>query len=144
MRYTGDRIRQIDSTNYDTDIEALFYVPPAGHYPTRNGFYAFTESDRHEYLSEYTLGAQAYARAIAKGQPAEAARRLLPSGYRQNFTMAGTIRSVFHWLDQRILADSQAEAQTLAWMALDELEKWEPELFGWYRKNRAGKNTLAP
>jgi thymidylate synthase ThyX len=58
--------------------------------------------------------------------------------------MAGTIEAVFHWLDQRTLADSQVEAQTLAWMALDELEKWEPTLFGWYRQNRAGKNLLAP
>lgn len=144
MRYTGDRIRQISSWNHDADIEQLFYAQPAGRYPCRNGFYEFTESDRHEYLSEYRLGAEAYSRAISKGQPEEIARRLLPAGYRQNFTMAGTIRSVFHWLHQRTLADSQIEAQTLAWMALDELEKWEPTLFSWYRQNVAGKNTLAP
>jgi flavin-dependent thymidylate synthase len=144
MRYTGERIRQIDSYNHDTDIEQLFYVQPVGSYPCRSGFYDFTESDRHEYLAEYQLGAQAYARAISKGQPEETARRLLPSGYRQNFTMAGTVRSVFHMLDQRTLADSQIEAQTLAWMALEKLEAWEPGLFGWYRKHRAGRNLLAP
>jgi hypothetical protein len=103
----------------------------------------FTEDDRQQYLADYRLGAEAYARAIAKGHPAEAARRLLPSGYRQNFTMAGTVQAIFYMLDQRTLADTQIEAQTLAWMALDELERWEPGLFGWYREYRAGRNLLA-
>lgn len=142
MRYTGDKMRRCGNGEYDTD--ELFYVQPAGTYATRSGSYEFTESDRREYLSEYQLSAQAYSRAISKGHPEEVARRLLTAGYRQNFTMAGTIRAVFHWLHQRTLADSQIEAQTLAWMALDELERWEPTLFGWYRQNIAGKNTLAP
>jgi thymidylate synthase (FAD) len=142
MRYTGDKMRQCGNGEYDT--EELFYVQPSGTYATRNGTYNFTESDRHEYLSEYQLSAQAYSRAISKGQPEEVARRLLAAGYRQNFTMAGSIRAMFHMLDQRTLADSQLEAQTLAWMALDELEKWEPGLFTWYRSQRAGKNLLSP
>jgi flavin-dependent thymidylate synthase len=142
MRYTGDKMRRCGNGEYDT--EELFYCQPVGKYATRSGTYDFTESDRREYLSEYQLSAQAYSRAISKGQPEEVARRLLAAGYRQNFTMAGTIRAVFHWLDQRTLADSQLEAQTLAAMALDELEAWEPGLFTWYRSQRAGKNLLAP
>jgi thymidylate synthase (FAD) len=138
MRYTGSRMKDFD------DIEDIFYVQPVGTYVTRTGFYEFSESDRREYLAEYQLGVDAYARAVHKGHPEEAARGLLPTNFRQNFTMAGTLQAVFHWLDQRTLADSQIEAQTLAWMALDELEKWEPGLFKWYRKNRAAKNTLSP
>lgn len=142
MRYTGDKMRRCGNGEYDTD--ELFYVQPVGTYATRSGTYEFTESDRREYLSECQLSAQAYSRAISKRHPEEVARRLLAAGYRQNFTMAGTIRAVFHWLDQRTLADTQLEAQTLAWMALDELDKWEPGLFGWYRASRAGKNLLSP
>lgn len=144
MRYTGNRIANYTSYNHDVDIESIFYVQPAGKYPTRTGFYEFSESDRSEYLAEYRLGAEAYSRAVSKGQPEEVARGLLPTNFRQNFTMAGTVQAVFHWLDQRTLADSQLEAQTLAWMALDVLEEWEPGLFEWYRENRAGKNQLAP
>jgi thymidylate synthase (FAD) len=142
MRYTGDKMRRCGNGEYDT--EELFYIQPVGTYATRSGTYEFTDSDRREYLSEYQLSAQAYSRAVSKGQPEEVARRLLAAGYRQNFTMAGTIRAVFHMLDQRTLADSQLEAQTLAWMALDALEKWEPGLFTWYRSQRAGKNLLSP
>lgn len=143
FRWTdGDRMRRCG--NGEIDVEEMFYVPHVGNYNTRNGIYHFTESDRREYLSESLLSAQAYSRALSKGQPEEMARRLLAAGYRQNFVMAGTIRAIFHWLDQRTLADSQLEAQTLAWMALDRLEAWEPGLFEWYRNNRAGKNLLAP
>jgi thymidylate synthase (FAD) len=160
MRYTGSRISNYTSYDRDSgsapsgspthtprqdiDIEEIFYVQPVGRYQTRNGCYDFTQSDRHEYLAEYQLGAEAYSRAIAKGHSEETARGLLPNNFRQNFTLAGTIQAVFHWLDQRTLADSQIEAQTLAWMALDRLEEWEPGLFNWYRENRAGKNLLSP
>lgn len=142
MRYTGRRM--VECGNGDIDPEQVFYVMPSGTYPTRNGTWTLTESDRQEILTEYRLSAVAYQAAISKGQPEEAARRLLAAGYRQNFTMAGTIRSIFHMLDQRTLADSQIEAQTLAYLALDELEKWEPGLFQWYKKERAGRNMLAP
>jgi thymidylate synthase ThyX len=130
--------------NGEIDVEEMFYAPQEGTYKTRDGFYRITESDRREYLSEYLLSAKAYSRALSKGHPEEVARGLLAARYRQNFTMAGTIQAVFHWLDQRTLADSQIEAQTLAWMALEQLKVWSPSLFEWYEKNRAGKNLLAP
>jgi flavin-dependent thymidylate synthase len=142
MRYTGDRFS--DCGNGKVLAEDLFYSQPPGIYASRNGTYTITESDWREDMAEYQLSAAAYSRAIAKGRPEESARRLLAAGYRQNFCMAGTIRDVFHWLDQRTLTDSQIECQTLAWMALDVLEVWCPVLFGWYRENRAGKNKLAP
>jgi thymidylate synthase ThyX len=130
--------------NGEIDVEEMFYAPPVGEYATRDGQYSVSESDRREYLSEYLLSAKAYSRALSKGHPEELARGLLAARYRQNFTMAGSIRAVMHWLDQRTLADSQLEAQTLAWMALEQLKHWSPELFEWYEKNRAGRNLLAP
>jgi thymidylate synthase (FAD) len=128
FRYTGaDRMNRCG--NGEIEVEEMFYAPPVGSYNTRSGICNFSESDRAEYLSECFLSAKAYSRALSKGHPEETARGLLASRYRQNFTLAGTIEAVFHWLDQRTLADSQTEAQTLAWMAIDELEKWEPTLF---------------
>jgi thymidylate synthase (FAD) len=142
MRYTGDLYRQCGESNYD--VEKLFYVMPEGVYSTRNGTWKMTESDRQLYIADCQRSAAAYSQKIALGHPEDNARRCLAAGYRQNFTMSGTIKSIFHMLDQRTLADSQIECQTLAWMALDELEEWEPGLFQWYRENRAAKNLLSP
>lgn len=86
---------------------------------------------------------QDYAEAITKGEKKESARRFLLAGYRQSFTISGTFRRWMHVLDQRLLADTQIEAQTAAWMALDLLCEYSP-LFVWYRDTRAGKNLLAP
>jgi flavin-dependent thymidylate synthase len=84
-----------------------------------------------------------YTDAIANGAKKESARRRLSAGYRQSFTMSGTFRQWMHVLDQRLLADTQVEAQTAAWMALDRLCEYS-EFFVWYRKERAGKNRLSP
>jgi len=142
MRYTGDRILQIAMGN--ANVESTFYCQPVGTYSTRTGSYQVTEKDRQRYFLDAEISCERYAALIADGKPEEFARRSLLSGYRQNFVMAGTIQAVYHWLDQRTLTDSQGEAQTLAWMALDKLKAWQPEFFEWYENNRAGKNLLAP
>lgn len=147
MRYTGQRILDIAKMGSDINlayVERLFYFQPAGTYSTRTGTYTITEDQRKAYYFRCWGSCLNYATAIESGIPEEAARRELLSGYRQNFTMAGTLRAVMHWLDQRTLADTQIEAQTLAAMALKELKDWSPEFFEWYEENRAGKNMLAP
>lgn len=151
MRYTGQRIVQLyencRSQNKDPgikDLEEIFYVQPPGVYSSRNGVYSVSESYYVDRLYRYWQSACDYAQAINEGMPEEVARRDLACGFRQNFAMAGTVKAVFHWLDQRALADSQIEAQSLAWMALEELKCWSPALFEWYEQNRAGKNLLAP
>lgn len=147
MRYTGKRMQSVCDMGGEDAFEALeklFYVQPAGTYATRTGTYTVTEEQRRSALYDCWQSCMDYDRAIKQGHPEESARRSLKSGYRQGFTMAGTIRAVFHWLDQRTLSDTQTECQTLAWMALEELKKWSPELFEWYESNRAGKNQLAP
>ena len=140
MRYSGKRMLTANIDN----IESLFYAMPVGEYSTRDGKYNYAEPHRQSYLDECLRSARLYAVQLRDGIPEEVARRSLLSGYRQNFAMAGTVQAMFHWLDQRTLADSQLEAQTLAWMALEQLKHWSPELFEWYEKNRAGRNLLAP
>jgi thymidylate synthase ThyX len=126
------------------DIEKVFYNQPMGVYPTRTGYYAYTDDDYSEYMLDCLKSAKVYAKLVDSGIPGEVARRSLTSGFRHNFTMAGTLRDVFHWLDQRTLTDTQIEAQTLAHMALEELKAWCPEFFEWYGDKKAGKNKLAP
>jgi thymidylate synthase (FAD) len=140
MRYSGRRMLAANLSN----IESLFYAMPAGEYATRDGKYNYTEDSRQEYLDECLRSAVKYTSQINRGIPEEVARRSLLSGYRQNFAMAGTVQAMFHMLDQRTLADSQIEAQTLAWMALEQLKNWSPGFFEWYEQNRSGKNLLAP
>jgi thymidylate synthase (FAD) len=142
MRYTGDTF--IHCANRVLSTEQVFYAQPVGVYSSPTGAYTYTAENRAADLAEYHLSAVAYKNSIERGNPPEVARRLLSIGHRQNFVLAGTVGAMFHMLDQRTLGDSQSEAQTLAWMALDVLEDWEPGLFKWYRLNRAGKNLLAP
>jgi thymidylate synthase (FAD) len=142
MRYTGDRI--IAVANGHISVEEVFYCQPVGTYATRTGSYEVTEKDRQEYFYSAEASCNRYDQLVQSGKPEEFARRSLLSGYRQNFVMAGTIQAVYHWLDQRTLADSQGEAQTLAYMALHKLKEWQPEFFEFYEKTRAGRNLLAP
>jgi thymidylate synthase ThyX len=142
MRYTGDRI--IAAAEGKISIESVFYTQPAGIYKTRTGSYQVTQQDRLRYFEKAHDSACDYAKHISFEKPEEYARRSLLSGYRQNFTMAGRIKAILHALDQRTLTDSQGEAQTLAWMALEKLKEWQPEFLEFYEKTRAGKNLLAP
>jgi len=154
LRYTGKQFGEITAL-YDgaggsvgrkkmyEAVEKLFYTQPVGTYSTRDGFYEVTESGRRSILHQYAMSACAYNDRIERGIPEESARRLLSAGYRQNFCLSGTVRSICHMLDQRTLADSQIECQTAAYLALEELKLWEPTLFGWYEKTKAGRNNLA-
>jgi flavin-dependent thymidylate synthase len=142
MRYTGDRM--IAAAKYEIPIESVFYCQPVGVYATRSGTYEVTDGDRAQYFEAAHASTVKYALLVESGKPEEYARRVLSSGYRQNFTMAGTIRAILHALDQRTLSDTQIEAQVLAWMVLGKLKEWQPEFFEWYEQNRAGKNLLAP
>lgn len=145
MRYTGKRFEDW-ANSINGDIERLMYLRPVGTYTDRNGNkYEFTEEERTTELKNIIrLGVLGYLEAIESGQSYEMARGKLPYDFRQDFAVTGTIENWFHLLDQRTKKDSQLEIRTLAYMALDELEKWSPTLFSWYRKNRAGKARLAP
>lgn len=143
-RYTGKRF--IDVANDERKLEEVFYFRPSGlDYCDRSGNrYYYSASDRLEDERQCYEACVKYADRIKRGFAEEHARDMIPQNFRQNFKMSGTIRAAFHWLDQRTLADSQIEAQTLAWMALEKLKEWQPEFFEFYEKERAGKNLLAP
>jgi thymidylate synthase (FAD) len=143
-RYTGKRF--IDVAYGRLDIREAFYFRPYGKdYQDRSGNkYHYSEADFADDLDQCSKACQKYADRIESGWAEEHARDFLPQNIRQNFKMSGTIRAVMHWLDQRTLTDSQPEAKTLAYMALDKLKEWQPEFFEFYEKTRAGRNLLAP
>lgn len=142
QRYTGDRM--ILAAKGQIPIEEVFYCQPVGTYSTRTGTYEVTELDRRQYFEFAHDSACQYALFVEDGKPEEMARRSLVAGYRQNFTLAGTFRAILHALDQRTLADTQHEAQDLAWRIVEKLHEWQPEFMDFYVKERAGKNLLAP
>lgn len=143
QRYTGNRFLKEVLT--PQNIEKYIYIRPVGTYFDRNGNkFEMTPSERRKRLMSVYRSVLGYRDAINKGESFESARYLLPSGFRQNFTIAGTLENYFHWLDQRTKKDSQLEIQTLAWMILDTLKPHAPNLIDWYLEKRAGKAKLAP
>lgn len=130
LRYSNERYTLC--ANGDVDPQELFYFPP--------------HTDKRQERLDYGRARRScrdYANAIADGAKKEDARRNLIAGYRQGFTISATFCNWMHIFDRRLLADTQLEAQTAAWMALDQLRGYSG-FFEWYRSSRAGKNLLAP
>lgn len=109
--------------------------------PIEEAFYC-RDSSTLRLLHEDSI--ENYQALVALEQKAEVARDVLTMGVRQGFSVSKTVREWFHLLDRRLLMDTQDEARCGAEMALMELETWCPEIFGWYRKNRAGRNMMSP
>lgn len=122
MRHTS-----LDST---LPLADAFYIPPY-----------LPETDRDLLTDNCKVALAEYTQINCKP---ETSRYLLPTNYRQGFTMCGTATAWMHMLDQRLLRDTQIEAQTAAWMMLDACISWWPELFNWYQATRAGRNMMAP
>ncbi|MBP0001395.1 MAG: FAD-dependent thymidylate synthase [Cyanobacteria bacterium SID2] len=150
MRYTGKRIAEtmrlwMESEDM-TILQSIHYTRPTG----------FTYTDRYGQKVDYSeqmqecdlnLAARAYIgymQATDLGYPFEMARGLLPTGFRQNYTIAADLQALLHMLDQRTKADAQLEARALAESILRQLDEWIPEIAQWYRENRYGKAILAP
>lgn len=141
-RYTGDRFIKV--ARGELQPEEVFYWRPVGKHFSREGFYERTEEMNLKRKKHCLECCQMYAEEIAAGVSYEDARGLIPYDFRQNFTMAGDLQAVFHWVDQRSKADSQLEVQTLTAMAFTQIKEWVPELASWYEQNRYGKARLAP
>jgi thymidylate synthase (FAD) len=147
-RYTGDRFIKIRTIN---DVEKVFYLRPEGVYHDRkSGKIEYTQALRKDDLKEayrniFNYGVNAdCSLSEVDIYPYEIARGLLPYDFRQDFTIHGTLKAYWHWLDQRTKKDSQLEIQTLAYMVHQELKKVCPTLQQWYEDNRYGKARLAP
>lgn len=109
-------------------------------------FYFKSQSDekiRERDCRNARISCRHYLNKIKEGELKEDARRQLKTGYRQNFTISATFCDWMHIFDRRLLANTQPEAQTAAWMALDLLRAYSG-FFEWYKIERAGKNMLAP
>jgi flavin-dependent thymidylate synthase len=109
-------------------------------------FYFRPNLNKHKEALAYERAQRScvdYVKAIEDGEEKETARDNLLCNYRQRFTMSGTFCQWMHVLDRRLLADTQIEAQTAAYLALDQLCGYSG-FFEWYRQNRAGKNLLSP
>ncbi len=144
MRYTGQRI--IDYVDGKRNFEEVFYLPPVGTKMTdREGHKIIYDEDlRSMDRQAMYQTAVHYSELINVGVPPEHARRVLSSGYRQNFTFTVNARTMMHLLDMRGAKDVQDECAHLAAMMLERFEEWMPEVAAYYRQNRWTKSNLAP
>jgi thymidylate synthase (FAD) len=143
MRYTGKRV--VDCSDSNIPLEDVFYFRPAGSYSDRQGSkYDYTNADLLDDRAASYRSAILYSEKIQDGHSEEHARDFLTYNFRQDFDLSGDLQAIWHLLDQRTKADSQIEVRTLAWMMLDCLKEFTPELTQWYLENRAGKARLAP
>lgn len=143
-RYTGDRF--IEVAEGKKPIEEVFFHRQPGEYRDREGArFVITENERQGYFEDCLRSCENYRyMVIDKGYSKEVARDRIKFGFRQNFTLAGTIEAVWHLLDQRLKKNAQEEAQEFAKMLEAELFPLMPEIQQWYRENRYGKALLAP
>ncbi len=126
-------------------MEQVFYFRPPGFYQDRMGKkYEYTALRRNAAKEDCRRACITYADDVGNGQSYEHTRHGLPQNFRQDYTLAGTVEAIFHWLDRRTKADAQLEVRVLAEMVMQKLDVWIPPLAEWYRKERYGKAILAP
>ena len=143
LRYTSDQF--VDVAEERKDIEEVFYIRPEGIYESRNGKgYAWSVHDRIVIKKILLSSCKFYNDMMKRGIAPEHARHLIPSCYLQNAIVTGNLRAWMHVFDMRSKINAQIEIQTLAEMMILELQKWCPEIVGWWRKTREHKALLAP
>lgn len=143
MRYTGSRIERVATG--ELAPEDVFYVRPPGRYSDRQGGpYEWTEEDRDEALALAVSSAMDYAALRRKGVSEEQARGCLITNYLQNAVVTFNLRGWLHLLDIRLKADAQYEVRWLMEAVAMEVQRWAPEMYGWWAENRRGKAMLAP
>lgn len=143
MRYTGARIEKVATC--ETPVEDVFYIRPPGKYRDRQGDpYEWTVDDAEEHLAISLSSAMDYKRFRDKGFSEEHSRGVLTTNYFQNGVVTGNIRSWFHLMDVRLKHDAQSEFRWLMELVAGEVQRWVPEVYGWYQEHRLGKARLAP
>lgn len=143
MRYSGQRVEQVATG--ETPVEDVFYVRPAGKYRDRQGDpYEWSDDDVEESLAVSLSSAIDYRRLRERGVSEEHARGALTTNYYQNAIVSGNLRAWLHLLDVRLKADAQDEARWLMDLVAGQVQRWVPEIYGWYSEHRRGKALLAP
>lgn len=85
-----------------------------------------------------------YGEKIEQGYPKEMAANFLPMGVNQNFVVSGNLRAWFGFFDKRSMKDAQLEIRQLSDSCFNLLSETLPVCCEWYKRNRLGKNKLAP
>lgn len=143
FRYTGKRI--LDVAAGKQDVEAVFYLRPAGLYTDRQGKkYEYTPQQRQQDLQRCQDASHHYQQRIAAGFSEEHARGLIPFDIRQHWVMSANVRALMHLLDLRWKADAQLEAQKMCEAIWPHFQAWVPAIAEWYEDNRLKKARLAP
>lgn len=143
LRYTGTRIEKV--ANHELPVEEVFYVRPPGKYRDRQGDpYEWTEADVDEAYAMALSSAIDYTQLRQRGVSEEHARGVLLTSYYQNAIVTANIRSWFHILEMRLKADAQFEIRCLMDLVAREVQRWIPEVYGWWDQHRRGKAILAP
>lgn len=143
MRYTGERLMRV--ARREIPPEDVFYVRQPGTYWDRQGDrYTWSADDAEEAHAIALSSAIDYARLRDKGVSEEHARQVLVTSYYQNAMVTGNLRSWLHMLDVRLKSDAQSEIRHLMELISTEVQRWAPEVHGWWANNRKGKAQLAP
>lgn len=143
MRYTGRRMEQVAAG--DLPAEEVFYVRPAGTYRDRQGYpYAWSAEQALDALAVAHSSALDYASLRQQGVSEEHARGVLVTSYFQNAVVTGNLRSWLHLLEVRLKGNAQEEMRALMELVAAELQRWCPEIVGWWRQHRRAKAVLAP
>lgn len=143
MRYTGGRIERV--ANGELPVEDVFYVRPPGKYRDRQGdSYEWTDDDVEEFYAMALSSAIDYTRLRERGVSEEHARGVLITSYFQNAIVSANLRAWLHMLDVRLKGDAQHEIRCLMELIATQVQRWVPEIYGWYTENRRGKAFLAP
>lgn len=142
FRYTGSNLLSVKTKE---DLEKVVYLRPPGEYTARDGKrYEYTVDERNADLELSMLRVQEYQRKYSMGFSEEHCRQGYVHSYRQHFTVSGSLRTWFHFLDLRLKPDSQLEIQWFAALVFERLQEWTPTLAEWYKNKRLGKGKLAP
>lgn len=168
FRYTGDRIAKLaeniqEALIHETgevslwqllerkrpslaqDVDALFYQRPPGEYRDRHGKKEVKTIEKFvDKRVRFAQMALWYAGDVEDGEPYESAAGGLPMDARQDWVATFNARSLCAFFDRRTPADAQLEIRQQCDLMWPHFESWLPAPARWYRKNRWGKNKLAP
>lgn len=143
MRYTGRRIERVAAGRLP--VEEAFYIRLPGTYRDRQGDpYTWSAEQREEDLALCLSASHDYASRRQAGVSEEQARAVLPTCYFQNAIVTFSARGWLHLLDVRLKADAQWEMRALMELVEQQVQRWMPEVHGWWATARRGKARLAP
>lgn len=143
MRYSGKRVEKVALG--ELPVDDVFYIRQPGVYRDRQGtVYPWSAEDAEESRALALSSAMDYLALREKGVAEEHARMALITSYFQNAIVSANLRTWLHLLDIRLKGDAQHEIRALMDLVAREVQRWVPEIYGWWSEHRRGKALLAP